>query len=208
VWASDCNDPVERQSIQRWTAQLLPPEFVGSHVGEVCSHTTGRLSTASFRLLTALFGHAGIEQDLTRCSAEELRLLTAWSALYREFRPLLHSGRTVRADLADESNLLHGVIAADGSAALYCWVRLGTAVEGQPGRVPLPGLDPEATYLVRVREDVGLPAMQQSAAPAWLGEELRVRGAVLTEAGLPMPNLQPDQALLLEVRRYISDHMV
>lgn len=25
VWASDCNDPVERQSIQRWTGQLLPP---------------------------------------------------------------------------------------------------------------------------------------------------------------------------------------
>jgi alpha-galactosidase len=33
VWASDCNDPVERQSIQRWTGLLLPPELVGTHVG-------------------------------------------------------------------------------------------------------------------------------------------------------------------------------
>lgn len=33
VWASDCIDAHERQQIQRWTAQLLPPELVGSHVG-------------------------------------------------------------------------------------------------------------------------------------------------------------------------------
>ncbi len=33
VWASDCIDALERQRIQRWTGQLLPPELVGSHVG-------------------------------------------------------------------------------------------------------------------------------------------------------------------------------
>jgi alpha-galactosidase len=50
VWASDCNDPVERQSIQRWTAQLLPPELIGSHVGPHRSHTTARRTDDSFRL--------------------------------------------------------------------------------------------------------------------------------------------------------------
>ncbi len=29
VWASDCNDALERQHIQRWTGLLLPPELVG-----------------------------------------------------------------------------------------------------------------------------------------------------------------------------------
>src|SRR5207302_3308270 len=65
VWASDCNDPVERQAIQRWTAQLLPPELIGAHVGPEASHTTARVSSDVFRLTTALFGHAGIEQDIT-----------------------------------------------------------------------------------------------------------------------------------------------
>jgi alpha-galactosidase len=33
VWASDCNDALERQAIQRWTGLLLPPELIGTHVG-------------------------------------------------------------------------------------------------------------------------------------------------------------------------------
>ncbi|GAB4001135.1 hypothetical protein GCM10029992_35630 [Glycomyces albus] len=33
VWASDSNDPVERQDIQRWTELVLPPELIGAHVG-------------------------------------------------------------------------------------------------------------------------------------------------------------------------------
>jgi len=205
VWASDCNDPVERQAIQRWTAQLLPPELVGTHVGPATSHTTARVSSDTLRLTTALFGHAGIEQDLTRCSPEQLARLTAWTALHRELRPLLHGGRTVRADLADDSTLLHGVVAHDRSAALYCWARLATSPEGQYGRVQLPGLAPESTYRLRVRTELGLPSFHQVSGPAWLSAALEGRltvpGSVLGVAGLPMPNLNPEQALLLELRR-------
>ncbi|WP_328917376.1 MULTISPECIES: alpha-galactosidase [unclassified Streptomyces] len=205
VWTSDCNDPVERQSIQRWTGQLLPPELVGAHVGPSPSHTTARASSDTFRLTTALFGHAGIEQDLTARTPAELARITAWSALYRELRPLLHGGRTVRADLGSEATLLHGVVAHDGSAALYCWARVATSPEGQSGRIPLPGLAAEARYRVRVRTDLGLPALHQSAGPAWLTEAIdgwvTLPGAVLTVAGVPMPTLDPEQALLIEVRR-------
>ncbi|MFJ9562466.1 alpha-galactosidase [Streptomyces fuscichromogenes] len=205
VWASDCNDPLERQAIQRWTGLLLPPELVGTHVGPRTSHTTERVGADPLRLATALFGHAGIEQDLTRCPPEELARLTAWTALHRELRPLLHGGRTVRADLADESTLLHGVVAYDGSAALYCWARLATSPEGQYGRVRLPGLAPGAVYRVRVRTELGLPSFHQVAGPAWLAAALDDRlvlpGSVLMVAGLPLPNLNPGQALLLELMR-------
>ncbi|MGW6775364.1 alpha-galactosidase [Streptomyces sp. NPDC055037] len=119
VWASDCNDPVERQTIQRWTAQLLPTELIGSHVGAPRSHTTGRTTDSSFRQITALFGHAGIEDDLTARTPDELAALTQWAALYKELRPLLHSGRVVRADLGDATTLLHGVVARDAASALY-----------------------------------------------------------------------------------------
>jgi hypothetical protein len=47
VWASDRNDPVERQVIQRWTAQPIPPELLGSHVGPERSHTTRRVTAGS-----------------------------------------------------------------------------------------------------------------------------------------------------------------
>ncbi|MFF3562335.1 alpha-galactosidase [Streptomyces sp. NPDC002574] len=205
VWASDCNDPVERQSIQRWTGQLLPPELVGAHVGATPSHTTARVGSDAFRMATALFGHAGIEQDITRCTPEEVARLSAWTALYRELRPLLHSGRTVRADLPDDATLLHGVVAHDGTAALYCWVRVATSPEGQSGRVRLPGLDPAHRYEVRVRTDLGLPSFHQTSGPAWLPAAidgwLPLPGAVLASAGLPMPQLNPEQALLIEVRR-------
>ncbi|MBM9509909.1 alpha-galactosidase [Actinacidiphila acididurans] len=205
VWASDCNDPVERQAIQRWTAQLLPPELIGAHVGPATSHTTARVSSDTFRLTTALFGHAGIEQDLTRCAPEELAHLTAWTALYRELRPLLHGGRTVRADLGTDANLLHGVVGHDGSHALYCWARVATSPEGQSGRVRLPGLAADTPYRVRVRTDLGLPSLNQTGGPAWftaaLEDWVTLPGSVLAVAGVPLPNLNPEQALLLEVRR-------
>ncbi|WP_225850539.1 alpha-galactosidase [Streptomyces sp. HPF1205] len=205
VWASDCNDPVERQAIQRWTAQLLPPELVGAHVGAAASHTTARVTSDTFRLVTALFGHVGIEQDITRCDAGELARLTAWTALYRELRPLLHGGRTVRADLGGDATSLHGVVAHDGSAAVYCWARVATTPEAQSGRVPLPGLAPDADYEVRVRTELGLPSFQQVSGPAWVTAALEdwvpLPGAVLAVAGVPLPNLNPEQALLLQVRR-------
>ena len=205
VWASDCNDPVERQSIQRWTAQLLPPELIGAHIGASPNHTTQRSSSDTFRLITALFGHSGIEQDITLCSPGELARLTVWTALYREMRPLLHTGRVVRADLEDEARLLHGVVARDGSAALYCWARVATSAEGQSGRVRLPGLAADARYRVRVRTELGLPAFHHSSGPPWLTAALEewvtLPGVVLAVAGVPMPVLNPEQALLIEVRR-------
>ena len=202
VWASDCNDPVERQSIQRWTAQLLPPELIGSHVGPERSHTTSRRTDDSFRLATALFGHAGIEQDLTACSPAEIDKLTAWAAMYKELRPLLHSGRVVRADLPDDGGLLfHGVISNE--QGLFCLARISTSPAGQSWRVRLPGLSRGRDYRLRIRGDLGLPSMRQVRAPEWvpaaLADWVRVPGAVLVDAGVAMPTLDPGQALLLEV---------
>jgi alpha-galactosidase len=204
TWPSDCNDPVERQAIQRWTGQLLPPELVGSHAGPEQAHTTRRVTSQSFRLATALFGHAGIEHDLTRCSREELDRLAAWARMYREFRPLLHQGRVVRADVRDEATMLHGVVSGDAAAGLFCWARLATSPEGQSGRERFPGLAADLEYRVRIRGDAGYPSMHQTAAPAWLSQALDgwvgIPGAVLTVAGLPMPTLNPEQAMLIEVR--------
>lgn len=200
VWASDCNDPVERQHIQRWTQTLLPPELIGAHIGPAEAHTTHRHSDFSFRAITALFGHAGLEWDLTRATERERADITAWAALHRELRELLHTGITVRGDDVDEGALLHGVVRPDGTEAVFAWVRTGTSPVAQTPRVPIPGLDPTAAYRVRIRDEIGTARRHQISDPGWMreGADFVCTGAVLAQ-GLPLPVLNPAQGMLLHL---------
>ncbi|MGP7959380.1 alpha-galactosidase [Sanguibacter sp. A247] len=203
VWASDTNDPVERQRIQRWTSLVLPPEVVGSHVGPPTAHTTHRATSLSFRLITALFGHAGIEWDLTACPPDELDMLTRWARLYRELRPLLHSGRVVHADDVDAGAFLDGVVSRDRRDGVFAWGRTVTSATGVTERVTFPGLDPALDYVVRVRPETGPAARAVVTDPAWFAGTTAgvvVPGSMLTHVGVPLPTLAPAQALLLDLR--------
>ncbi|MFE6446627.1 alpha-galactosidase [Nocardiopsis dassonvillei] len=201
VWASDTNDPLERLAIQRWTSLLLPPELVGSHVGGRTAHTTGRDADLSFRCLSSLLSHAGIEWDITRCTDDELAALTSWIALYKELRPLLHSGEAVHADAPDPAEQLDGVVAPDGSEAVFRYARLATSVRALPGRVRLPGLCEDRVYRLTWRPEAGTPSTTQRVLPGWFASGgATVSGAVLTRSGVQLPNLNPSQALLLHLR--------
>ena len=193
VWASDCIDALERQTIQRWTAQLLPPELVGSHVGGPASHTTGRRHALGFRAGTALFGHLGVEWDLTGASEAERAELAAWVALHKRHRALLHGGAVVRADHPDPAVLVHGVVAADGSEALFAVVAVDRSLTWPPGAVRLPGLAPERVYRV-TRVD---PGADDDARPTWDGAALP--GRVLGELGLQAPPLRPETLALVHL---------
>ncbi|WP_366146563.1 alpha-galactosidase [uncultured Pseudokineococcus sp.] len=201
VWGSDCIDPLERQQIQRWTTQLVPPELVGSHVGSPHSHTTGRTHDLSFRAGTALFCSFGIEWDISSASAEERQELAGWVSLYQEVRGLLHTGTVVRADQWDPAVALHGVVAPDGSDALFALVQLTTALTSVPGSVRLPGLRPEATYRVVAQAPGDLPRVRRQRLTPWLAEDdgVVLPGSVLASAGLRAPALDPEQLLLLRV---------
>ena len=197
VWGSDCIDPLERQQIQRWTTQLLPPELVGSHVGASHAHTTGRTHDLGFRAGTALFASFGVEWDLTAATAAERAELAAWVALYKQVRELLHTGTVVRAPQHDPASALHGVVAADRSDALFALVQLTTPETSVPGAVRLPGLDPARRYRVRPQPPGDVPAGLGFVAPAWLAGGVTLPGAVLGHAGLRAPLLFPEQLLLI-----------
>ncbi|MBO4205560.1 alpha-galactosidase [Micromonospora echinofusca] len=200
VWASDCNDALERLAIQRWTGLLLPPELVGTHIGPDRSHTTHRVHELGFRATTALFGHHGIEWDISTVDATRRRELAAWVALHKRLRPLLHSGRVVRVDHPDPAVWVHGVVAHDGSHAVYAVTRLAASVAQVPGPVRLTGLDRRRRYRVRPPADVPGPATLQKTDPGWWrDQETVLSGAVLASVGLQMPALHPEQALLLEL---------
>ncbi|WP_394554365.1 alpha-galactosidase [Agromyces sp. MMS24-JH15] len=198
VWTSDTNDPLVRQEIQRWTGLVVPPEYLGAHVGAPVAHTTGRASELSFRLATALFGSAGIEWNLDAASEAELDAIAAWTREYRRLRPLLHAGRVVRADAEDPAQLVHGVVAHDRTHAVFSVAIVRSPTAALPPRIRFPGLDPERRYLVRAL-DLGPVRSVQDAPPPWFGSEPRLAGRILADVGLPMPLLAPGNALVLEL---------
>ena len=200
VWGSDVIDPLERQQIQRWTAQLLPPELVGSHVGAPHAHTTGRTHDLTFRAGTALFGSFGIEWDLMTASDAERAELAAWVALYKQVRELLHTGTVVRAAQYDPSFAVHGVVAADRSDALFALVQLTTPETSVPGAVRLPGLDPARRYRVSAQPPGDRPAVREIQPPPWLAEGVTLPGGVLEHIGVWAPALFPEQLLLIRAQ--------
>jgi len=195
-WPSDCIDPVERQDIMRWTAQLMPYELLGAHVASPRSRTTGRVSDLSFRAATALFGHFGIEWDLTSASDEELAALGEWVQYHKRHRALIFSGRLHRSDFDEGALRLDGVVAVDRSRALFSLVSLRRGSVATIGKVPVPGLDPRASYRVSVHAPGPVTGL---IATPWLQQHgIVVTGSVLTLSGLQVPEMHAEQALILE----------
>jgi len=183
VWASDMTDALARQPIQRWTGQLVPPEYLGAHVSAPFSHQTGRYMPLSLRCATALFGHFGIEWDITQASREELAELGQWIELYKRHRRLIHSGRVVRLETPDEGAWMYGVISTGQSAALMSYVQLDEPRNGQPVALLVPGLDPLRRYQVT---DV-TPGLRRPDQPERGLVRLEVSGAALAEIGVAIP---------------------
>jgi alpha-galactosidase len=196
VWTSDMTDALARQAIQRWTGQLVPPEYLGAHVSAAFSHQTGRYMPMSLRGATALFGHFGIEADITAMGEEDLAELAAWIDLYKRHRDLIHSGRMVRVGTPDDSAWIYGVIAPGASAALMNYVQLGEPRSDQPVALRVPGLDPERRYRLtdvtpgQRRPPLGVPPLPPV-------RDIEASGAALAEIGLAVTPQRPLTPLLL-----------
>ncbi len=207
VWASDCNDALERQTIQRGASMFVPPELMGAHIGPPRSHTTGRTHTLAFRAATAMFGHLGIEWNLLELDDQDRADLAMVIALHQRFRTLLHTGDVVRFDAEYDGvdqhcqpvSHAHGVYSADHSEALVAHVQLRTGTSLAPAPLLLPGLDPLRRYRVEMLtlpRAGRVPARQQ---PAWLTDGIELTGRQLAVHGLQMPVLNPESAALLHL---------
>lgn len=199
VWASDSNDPVERQEIQRWTGLLLPPELVGAHVGPTESHSSGRVTDLSYRIATSLLGCAGLEWDILGCDAEETAALSRFTALYKEIRPIIHGGRVVHPDLRDPAWRVTGHVAPDAAEAVFVVASVSSIEDARAERLRFPGLDDDRRYRVRVRGEIGETKMGW-VIPPWMREgSIELPGSVLARVGLQLPTLWPVQAMLLHL---------
>ena len=201
VWTSDMTDALARQQIQRWTTQLVAPEYAGAHVSAPRSHTTDRTLSLDFRAATALFGAFGIEWDLTEAADADLDTLASWVARYKRFRPLLHAGRVVRPESSDPAVLLHGVVAADGSEALLAHVQLDESTHNRGVQVRVPALDADRHYLLSWEGPVAEREASKSVRPFETGPTggRPVSGAVLAKRGFWMPRMRPETVTLVHL---------
>jgi alpha-galactosidase len=202
VWPSDITDALARQSIQRWTGQLVPPEYLGAHVSAPFSHQTGRYLPLSLRCATALFGQLGIEWDITQAGTEDLDQLATWIELYKRHRDLIHSGRMIRLDTVDDTAWMYGVVAADQSAALMCYVQLDVPRNDRAAAMRIPGLDPARRYRAtevtpgeRLLHRAGLVDDVDDQVPG-----VEVSGAALAEIGLAIPPQRPLTAAIILIQ--------
>jgi len=200
VWASDSNDAVERQDIQRWTQLLLPPEMVGGHVGPTTSHSSGRTLDFSYRAATSLMGSAGFEWNILECSPQELEAVAGFAALYKELRHIIHSGTAVHADVGDPALRVTGAVLPDRTEGVWTIASVATLEDALPEKVHLHGLDEGKRYRVRVRKELG-DVRHGWITPPWLSSgEITVPGSILARDGLQIPVLWPAQALVLHVQ--------
>ncbi len=177
----------------------------------------------------------GVEWDLTDAAPAQRAQLAQWIALHKRLRPLLHTGRVVHADPANPALLLDGVVAQDGSEALYKLVAVEHTLVWPPGRVTLPGLEPDRTYRVAALTPatadrlLGSPPQMPPAArpeassdahpttpsaselpprdhrPGWVRSEVTLPGRVLAEVGIHAPLLGVDQLVLIHAARVPTD---
>jgi alpha-galactosidase len=201
VWTSDMTDALARQQIQRWSTQLLAPEYVGAHVSSPTSHTTGRTLSLDFRAATALFGSFGIEWDLSTADEHELEQLAGWVERYKAFRGLLHSGRVVRPESSDPTVLLHGVVSSAGDEALLAHVQLDESVHNRGVRFRVPGLQPDATYDLRWEGPVQHREVSKSSALPVAGptDGRPVTGRALATQGFWVPRRRPETVTLVRL---------
>ena len=161
-------------------------------------HTTGRRASLAFRAAVALFGHFGLELDVTRLDETESAELAGWIARHKRFRDLLHGNPVLRLEQGGDGRAGLGVVGRDGGEALYGVYQIATSPYRIPPPLRLPGLADGRRY--RVRLAAPLPDGARASTPALraMAEDgASLHGAVLATIGLQLPTLWPESALIL-----------
>jgi alpha-galactosidase len=197
IWTSDCIDPLERLDNQAYTGLLVPYELMGAHIGGPASHSTRRSHSLDFRAATALFGHYGIEWDISGLPREELAALRGWVDFHKANRSLFHTGRSVHSDHPDPSTDLRGVVAEDHQRAVFIYTQRSASVTYPSGAFTLPGLDPDTVYSVALTAPLTDTASPGQSALEWAQKPVLLSGRVLETVGLQAPVLFPETAIII-----------
>ncbi|TQJ30686.1 alpha-galactosidase [Microbacterium sp. SLBN-146] len=196
IWTSDSLDPLERLANQRYTGIVVPPEMMGMHLTTPTVHSSGRTVDLDLSGAVALFGHFGIEWDLTAIDDASRDEVAGWVALSKRLRPLIANGRVVHGDVSDAAIDVRGVVSADSASAVFTITQISTSAAYPAGRVRLPGLDLDRSYLVSLLSS-GREAGQ--SALEWAQHRTVLTGRELAVVGLRPPVQDPQHAAVVEL---------
>lgn len=202
VWTSDNIDPIERSGIQQGFLRFMPPEIMGAHVGHDKAHLTGRMTSLHTRAIVALQGQFGFELDARVLDQAQRNALQHYTALYKQHRGWMASSAYWQIPTFCQALSASALVDEHQDRALVSVVATGNLQDSRPGRLPLCGLDPEATYslsLASTNLDELAPFNRQF--PTWCRETQMTRGDLLMNIGIPLPVLPPQSALLISCQR-------
>jgi alpha-galactosidase len=145
-WASDATDAIDRLRIQRSAGLIMPHERLGAHVGPSPNPMTGRQIPMSFRVLTAFFGHFGIEADPGHFSPDEKAVLQRGIEFYKTHRHWMHEGQLVMASEPGDDPDVQLLVSDDQARAFARIMRIDTPKRPLQSRVRLAGLAADARY--------------------------------------------------------------
>lgn len=198
IWTSDSNDAIERLKIQRGTSQFIPPLIMGSHVGPERCHTSGRRLDILFRLHSAFFASFGFEMDLRELSTDDRKSVAELTALYKQWRNVLHDGDMHTLRLDDPGRMGLGTVSADRNRAVYGLYQVEAPGFREARSVRLPGLDPDRTYRIGLLGPV-TESVRKMLPQSLLQGRARVKGAALDVIGITLGMPHPATSVLLSV---------
>lgn len=204
-WTSDCNDALERQNIQKGMSYFMPLLVSGAHIGGLASHTTNRKHEISFRGLTALFGHMGVELDPIKTSADEKAGFAHYIALHKKYRQLLHYGDFYRLDLDSPHLNAFGVISQDKQHGLFMISQLQTSEYALNGFARIVGLAADQRYQINIIDYFDIANVKSSIMekkPHWMENSHAIySGDSLAKIGLALPIMLAETAMLIEFKQ-------
>jgi alpha-galactosidase len=157
-----------------------------------------RTHDISFRVLNALFGHAGIEWNVTEASEHEQEILKSYIAFYKKNRDLIHAGDVVRSDVIQGNAQMYGTVAKDKKRAVFTYMQLTSLDNFGPLVATFDGLDAKSTYSVKVNIELSAAEYLQKVHPGWW-PQVNLTGDQLANIGLQLPVLKPESGLLFEI---------
>jgi alpha-galactosidase len=150
VWTSDNTEAFDRLGIQFGFSQMYAPKIMSAWVTDV-PNMNNRSTPLKYRFLVAMQGALGIGANLNKWTAEDSKLATDMVTYYKQIRGTVQEGNLYRllSPLAGEVTANQYVSQDGKQAVLFAFIH-SPQYRNQPPAIRLAGLDPKATYRLRV----------------------------------------------------------